>query len=265
MASRYRKKGSYKEFLNLTAEDISKFSEAELRAVVSVLNDVANKRAQRLENAGLAEFSPSYRARFTSGKGKFRLPTEDELRIVGKSREGKPLKEHMITALKREYLSVRQFLKHESTTMGGVMEEVEKFGDILSTAINESIFDERYNDFRLKKGKRFKKKVRAFWAEYDKWRETLKKKGGDIGGSTNLENVEDFVEELYSQGKTSLQDYERKAQELYEKKEERRLEDEEGVSISSKSSYGRGTQKPKQKKQQRRGSIRTKFEKIKIF
>ena len=214
MAIKTRPKGSYKQYSQLTASEVENLSTSELRGIVEKLNDAANKRIRRLRQSGLEEFSYSYRGRFSDrGKGFFSLS-----------------RKNMTTgALRKAYLSVRKFLEAKGTTLPGVRQEFETQSKMLEKAYGDDIFDKRFKGKVLKKGQATKNKVSRFWREYDKYKEI--KEGtvtNDKRGTTDINDVEEFVEDLFSQGKTDLSDYEAKAREIYEENERRNLKRRKG-------------------------------------
>lgn len=208
MASKYRPKGSYKDLLNLDASQISAMSDAQLRGVVEKLNDVANKRIQRLKKAGLEELSPALRLRVASGKEAFTNPrtvTKSELRTL--------------------YMKARVFLAPTGTsTASGVLEYNKRFEgiykDILGRDFNDAEnFDKRYKRKKVLK-KSVKKRIRDFWEKYDEFTEIAKAKYPDyFKGDTDMSLVQKFEEEVYSKGKTSLSEMESFARSGYEQEE----------------------------------------------
>ena len=133
MANKFRPKGSYKDYLDLNAQEISALSEDQLRGIVNKLNDAANKRMKRLEQSGYAELSPAYRGRMQSKKGYFRITGNETP-----------------SQLKAEYLSARSFLRPESTSSRKGIETYNKrfestYEKILGKPFNDaSNFDKRY-------------------------------------------------------------------------------------------------------------------------
>ena len=214
MAIKTRPKGSYKHYSQLTASEVENLSASELRGIVEKLNDAANKRIRRLRQSGLEDFSASYRGRFSErGKGFFKLSR----------RAMTP------ASLKKAYYSVRKFLEAEGTTLPGVRKEFATQSEILEKAMGEDIFDKRFKGKVLKKGKATKDKVSRFWREYDKWREIRAGKvTNEERGTTNINDVDEFAEDFYSQGKTDLSDYEERAMEIYEENERRLLKERKG-------------------------------------
>ena len=259
MAIMTRPKGSYKELLNLSASDISSLSTSQLRGIVSKLNDVANKRLRRLEETGLELFSPSYRAR----KSQAGLNT---FSITGKESPSE---------LRAKYASVQNFLREKGfSTKAQIWEHVQTdenavISKILGKPLSDpSNFDKRYKKKKVLKSS-VKKKISDFWDKYHEWREIYEDKNPDekVAG-TNDESVSYFEEELYSEGQTNISDFERRAREEYEKKEKGKAEDESGdVQTMPVDGRRKGTSSKSKRsgKGKRKSTIRTKFEKIKIF
>lgn len=273
MASKLRPGKSLKGLLNMTAEELRGKSDRELKAIVSKLNDAANKRLNRLKSSGLADISPAARAR-AKGKGKFTLDRK--------------MKRSEITTA---YLEAKKFLSPESTsTKRATLAYNRKFdkayGGIYEKAkMDPNNLDKRYKTRQVLKKSTMKKKVREFWKGYEEFREIDKQHNPDkYKGDTNIQNVEEYEEELYGEGLTSEEDYEEYAEEGYEEEEDYydeeelddygELEDEatdeepETPAVQPPKANGRGTKGTKRNKQPREGKSpfgKVKFEKIKIF
>lgn len=260
MAIKTRPKGSYKEFLNLSASDISSLSTSQLRGIVSKLNDVANKRLRRLEDTGLELFSPSYRARKKqSGLATFSITGSESP-----------------SELRAKYASVQNFLREKGfSTKAQIWEHVQTDENAVITKIlgkplsDPSNFDKRYKKKKVLKSS-VKKKISDFWDKYHEWREIYEDKNPDEkAAGTNDESVSYFEEELYSEGETNISDFERRAREEYEKREKEKAENESGdIQASSPNGRRKGTSsKPKRagKGKGKKSTIKQRFEKIKIF
>lgn len=266
MASRFRPKGSYKDYLDLSASQISAMSESELRGIVNKLNDAANKRVRRLEESGYSELSPSYKGRQKAGRTFFRLT----------GRESKK-------DLKTAYLESSNFLRPGGTsTKKGVEAHNEKFSELYREVLGRDFNDPRNFDRRYKKKKILRKsvkeRIRAFWEKYDQWREVQKDKNPDSArGDTNINNVESFEEELFDSGKVTYKDMEEAAEKKYLEDEATRRaleEDSENEQASAAVQPARadrqGSSKAKQAKHKGKGkgkkfAPKFRFEKIKIF
>ena len=260
MASKYRPKGSYKDFLNLDASEISALSESTLRGIVNKLNDAANKRIKRLRESGYAELSPSVRGLAKSGKGTFKLTGKETM-----------------SQLKGAYVSAKYFLRPEGTsTRKGIEAHNKQFEDayekVLGRKFNDARnFDQRYKNKKVLK-KSVKKKLRDFWTKYDKWREVEKEKYPDSAkGATNLENVQEFEEELYSTGQTDIASMEKAATDKYLKAERAArgdANDEGDISINTADGRRAKSSKPSKHKKPgktKKSPIKQRFEKIKIL
>jgi hypothetical protein len=241
--------------MDLTADDISGLTEGALRGIVGKLNDAANKRLRRLENTGLEMFSPSYRARKKeSGLSTFTIEPGD---TVG--------------TLKRKYLQARQFLRQEGySTKAEIIKHIaEDNAPIIKKVLGKTLDDPSNWDKRYKKKqvlkKSVKKKLTDFWTKYHQWREIEERNNpSKEAGGTNTDDVEEFAEDLYQKGKTDIQDYERKAQEDYEQAQREQMTDEDDA-LQPGTSYGKAAGTPKRAKRTKKGTIKERFEKIKIF
>ena len=207
MANRFRPKGSYKDFLNLTSDDIAALSTDQLKGIVSKLNDVANKKMQRLEASGLGAMSPAFRA------------NENK---PFKSLRGKDLER---ADVKAEYLRARQFINAKTSTIQGTIEHNKAFDSQFEKIIGRGIDDPENFDKRYKKEKVLKKPVKKrlsdFWDKYHEWKEIQQKEHPDKAkGGTNEEDVTYFADELYNKGKRKISDFEKKAKEDYVESEE---------------------------------------------
>ena len=256
-------KGSFKEYLNLSSEDIKNLSEGELRGIVNKLNDAANKRARRLKQAGFESSSPALRER--EGKG-FNISRKADK-----------------ADLKSAYTDARNFLSGKTGSIAGTKSYLRQFDPLLEKVLGRKIddpanYDKRYKTPTLKKS--VKDKIKNFWNEYDKYREIEKDKNPDKGDdyTTNLEDVSEFEEELYSQGDTDLSDYERKANQDYLEGQGESDDGEEedgsvqppkpkrgGKGATKQVQHKASGAKPKYGKTKSTSGIRQRFEKIKIF
>ena len=255
MASKYRPKGSYKDLLNLDSSQISALSESELRGIVEKLNDVANKRIERLQKAGLEEMSPALRIRTQSGKGKFINPRTASM-----------------SELKTLYMKARAFLSPTGTsTAKGVLEYNKRFEGIYKNVLGRDFndaenFDKRYKRKKVLKAS-VKKRIRDFWEKYDEFVEIAKNKAPDyFKGDTDLENVQRFEEEVYNKGKVTYQEMEDYAKGEYEKGES---QNEEGAISSPITKRGRArSSKPTKHKKpgkKKEFEVKVSFEQIKIL
>ncbi|MBO5926475.1 MAG: hypothetical protein J6Q38_02825 [Clostridia bacterium] len=249
MANKFRPSGSYKDYLSLTSDDISQLSENALKGVVIKLNEAANKRIGRMSKKGLGFLSPSYRGREGA---QFKLTGKEDAKD-----------------LKAAYLEVRQYLNAKTSTWFGTRAYNKTFAETYENILDDpKYFDKRYKTKKVLT-KAGKKRIRAFWEEYEKWKEiAVKKYPSKYKGDTNINFVEAFEEELYSKGKTNLQDYEKEAQKQYEEGESKLLEGQtdneqtNNIQPSSPKRTAKGVSKQNKHKNQ---GIKVKFEKIKIF
>ena len=258
-------KGSYKDYLELSSEDIKNLSDGELRGIVNKLNDAANKRARRLKQAGFESSSPALRER--EGKG-FNISRKADK-----------------ADLKSAYADARNFLSGKTGSLAGTRGYLKQFDPLKEKVIarameNPENLDKRYKTPRLKKSAE-KKAMTDFWDEYDKYREIEKNKNPNKGDdyTTNLEDVSEFYEELYEEGETDLEDYEEKAEEDYLEDEgdyyDEGEEEDGSVQPPQPKRGGKGGSKqvqhkasgakPKYGKTKSTSGIRQRFEKIKIF
>ena len=262
MASKFRPSGSISDLLSLTAEQVFNLSNDALSAIVSKLNDAANKRMKRLSQSKISFLSPTYRER----KGqKFTLPEKRSLKGLSESEKQQANKE-LQSDLRIAYAEARTFLKLKTSTLRGTKKYNKGFQGMYEKFLDaKKDYDKRYKSKKVIKSSG-KKKIRSFWEQYEQWREINMKNNPDAyKGGTNKESVQYFEQHIYSKGKTSIKDMEKKAKEDYKKQEEGQLENEQGESVSTPSVNGEGTRNIKHPKQQKRGTIKTKFEKIKIF
>lgn len=255
MAHRFRPKGSYKDYLNLTSDDLAALSTDQLKGIVSKLNDVANKKMQRLEASGLGPMSPAFR-------GNMNKPF--------KSLRGKDLDR---ADVKAEYLRARQFINAKTSTIQGTIEHNKAFDKQFEKIIGRGIddpenFDKRYKKKKVLK-KPVKKKLSDFWNKYHQWKEIQQKEHPDkVKGGTNEEDVTYFADELYNKGKVRISDFEKKAREDYVESEEQIEKDNndyDELPIGESKRKGKTSVKSPKYKTKRSGTIKEKFESIKIF
>lgn len=128
---------------SLDISDFSKLTYKELREATSTLSSVANKRVERLENAGFKN-SIAY-ANYSQGK-------------TGGKRFGIENKNRQEVEI--EYRRLRNFLNSKSSTLTGARAERTKVLNTLGLG-NENITDRQYNQItralsRLKDDNRFK-------------------------------------------------------------------------------------------------------------
>lgn len=255
MANRFRPKGSYKEFLNLTSDDLAALSTDQLKGIVSKLNDVANKKMQRLEASGLGAMSPAFRA------------NENK---PFKSIRGKDLDR---ADVKAEYLRARQFINAKTSTIQGTIDHNKAFDSQFKKIIGRGIddpenFDKRYKKKKVLK-KPVKKKLSDFWDKYHQWKEIQEKEHPDKAkGGTNEEDVTYFADELYEKRKVRISDFEKKAKEDYVESEEQIEKDNNNydeLPIGDTEQKGKARIKSPKYKTKRSGTIKEKFESIKIF
>lgn len=265
MASKYRPKGSYKDYLDLTGNQLAELTNEQLQGITSKLNDAANKRMMRLERQGIELLSPGYRGRLESKKGRFTL-TRKETR----------------GQLMDKYLAARRFLNPETgtSTRKQIEKYVEKYNDLYENVLGTDFDDPSLYDRRFKKKKVLKKstkdRIADFWNKYHEWQEIERKNNPSSGSiGSPIELAEWFEEEFYSKGKTKVKDYEKEAQKRYKEAEEKRLQEygedtiNEGGELPIAPTKQRGTQSPiKSKyKTKRSGKYEPKqrFEKIDIL
>ena len=241
MAIKERPKGKIKDFITLTSSEISKLSDKALKGIVSKLFDAANKRIKRINREGLEYSVPAVRARLGKGGAKeFRIAEigdRDDLEIA--------------------YSEVREFLATKTSKVKEARSYAKKYGKMYDEVLDEDDYDKRYKTKKVIK-KSGKKKLRDFWETYSKWRELDKKHNPDkYAGTTNLNYVEEFEEEIYAEGKTSIAEMEEIARKGYE-------DDESSKSNSVSSSTAKRGRKrtAKQNKQQKTG-IKTGYKKVK--
>lgn len=258
MASKSRPKGSIKELLNLSSTDFKTLTERELRAIVTKLNDAANKRLKRISSSGFDELSSSFRARkgerFTISRG-----------VSGSD-------------LKTAYLNVKSFLQGKTSSLTGTKAYLKGFDvsytDILGKPLDDpSNYDRRFKTKKILK-KSVKKKIRDFWSKYEQWKEIQARENPDTAiGDTNINDVEEFQEEVYDDGKASISDMEEKAKEDY-LKAEREIDEEDlndydevkPVQPPKPKRPGKaGTKQNQHKAKRSKKDSRFKFESIKIF
>lgn len=263
MASKFRPKGSYKELLNIPSNDFRKLTEDQLRAIVTKLNDTANKRINRLKQSGREFESSAYRGREGA---KFFAPHD----LSGKD-------------LKTAYLDVKSFLEGKTSSLTGTKEYVKQFKDIYDKIKSnlseyEENFDKRFKHSKVLKKSVVKENIRDFWERYEEWKEIERKNNPDSAkGATNINDVENFDEELYQTGNVSIQDMEAKAKADY-LRQERELQEEDlndyednGNAISTSATDRRGTRKTKPIEYKRKGiekgpfGQKIKYPDIKIF
>lgn len=245
---------TFKDYLNLTASDVSSMSEGELRKAIRTLNDVANKRIKRLEAADLDKASPAYQSLKASGSTRFTLNRN----------------EHDPKSLKSQYLKVRNFLSPEEIktgSVGGARSYAKNVQDHLDKIINKAMedpnnLDKRYKTPHLKKSVK-DRELTKFWEDYAKWREVQQTQNPQKypGEDSPIIYVDEFYDEYYSQGKTDLKDYEEGAKKDYEEGEAKRISTAEAdtgrVDAPKPSKHkGKGIEK---------GTITERFEKVKIF
>lgn len=265
MASKYRPKGSYKDYLKLTGNELIELTNDQLQGIVSKLNDAANKRMKRLEQQGIEMLSPGYRGRLESKKGRFSLGRKETRR-----------------ELYDKYIVVRQFLSPETGT--STRKQIERYISQYDTLYKDKLgidFDnpEIYTEDYPKKKElkqEVKDRIADFWNKYHEWREIELKNNPQSGSAGSpIELAEQYEEQFYSKGKTSLDDYKKAAKQKYKEAEKKRLEEygEETISGSGELPIAptkqRGTKSPiKSKyKTKRSGKYEPKqrFEKIKIL
>lgn len=232
-----RPKGSYTEFLTLSAKDIREMGEAKLRRITTKLNDAANKRMKRIINAGLGALSPAVRKR----KEKiFKLPTLQTFESWQSSPKGgqKVVRKRGMTeeqylkaqesayvtyrfnTLTNSYALARNFLQADETgSIEGVLEYNERFSDVYSEILGFDLGDPQSFDRRYKRRKVLKKSVKdrlsEFWRKYDEWREIAEANNPNEVGDTNINSVEKFYQEVYSKGKLNYKDMEEIAKNQY--------------------------------------------------
>lgn len=269
MASKYRPKGSYKELLNLTANEITSLSIPRLRSIVNKLNDVANKRVKRVQSSGYEFASGAVRNRKGKRFSTVEKPSFEGLDDVGIKNAVNAYKSDLKTA----YNEVRNFLESKTSSLTGTRDYANKFDEAYEKVLGKPLDDPSNYDRRFKTKKVLKKsvekKISDFWRKYDEWKEIQVANNPDAAiGDTNDNDVEEFIEELYSQGKTSFDDMTKKAIEDYLEDEdyEEDMNDYESENIQPREPKRPRTGKPKQHKHEGKGNWpKVKYEKIKIL
>lgn len=250
MAHRFRPKGSYKDYLNLTSDDLAALTTEQLKGIVSKLNDVANKKMKRLAGSPFSEISPAYNA----NRGKpFTSPEK------GKNLSRKDIK--------ADYLRARAFINAETSTAEGSKKFAEGFGDKLK----DRIYDKRFKKPTLKKSAR--SYLKRFWDKYNEWKDIESKANPDkYKGGTNPSNVEYFEEEVFDKGIRSKKKMTELAQKGYITKEEERTRVEKDNTKYDELPIGRvdapraRSPKPNKHKAKRdEPTITQRFETINIF
>lgn len=242
---------NYKDYLKLTSTDIAKMTEGELRAIISDLNDVANKRVKRLSESGLAIASPEIQILRESGKKKFSI--------------GRNVKDKR--ALKEAYSQVRNFLQAKTSTLTGTRKFTKGLKGAIDDVINKAMEDQNNLDKRYK-NPTLRKKVRDkvltnFWKEYNKWAEISRNKNPSSWQTGSpIERVGEFYEEYYEKGLRTETDYEEGETEKYEQEQETGVQigeiDGRGVEVPFKVKY-------KTERGKRKGEPLQRFEQIKLF
>lgn len=265
MASKYRPKGSYKDYLDLTGNQLAELTNEQLQGITSKLNDAANKRMTRLEQQGIELLSPGYRGRLESKKGRFTLSRKET--------RGQ---------LMDKYLAARRFLNPETgtSTRSQVEEYVKKYENLYHDVLGTDFDDPKLYDKRYKRKKVLltpvRDKIADFWNKYHEWREIELKNNPQSGSEGSpIELAEQYEEQFYSKGKTSLDDYKKAAKQKYKEAEKKRLEEygedklNEGGELPIAATKQRGAQSPiKSKYKTKRTSKyepKQRFEKIKIL
>lgn len=263
MANKLRPKGDYKQYLDLSAADIAKLSDQQLRGIVAKLNDTANKRISRLDKSGFGFASPSYRYRAENFDNiDFSIPSKPT------KGSGKEKIEGYRSELKNAYAEARNFLLNKTSSISGTMEYNKQYKDIYSDILGAPLDDPKNLDKRFKEPtlkKSTKNKIKDFWSKYHQWREILEKNSPDeakIG--TDITSVEYFIDEVYNKGQTNTQRMENKARKIYQKGQEEYGGDDE---LSTPPVDGGGKASPKRTKRTKKGAfeIKEKFAYVEIF
>lgn len=206
------------QIMDLSAEDLSKMSASEMKAVTQRLASAGNKRIARLERArstyggrkGLASQSPAYRA--LEGEGGEIRKFSTSRRVLGYDRASAKGK------LWAEFVRARKFLRAESSTTKGTRKMVRRIEE--------------------RTGIKFKNKAQArrFWKAYAK---VIGKYGDMIGRKTEEGRLTSdqvqamLMERMYPKGnkpKKSPEAVESVAKELEERYEKEAEKGGRGVS-----------------------------------
>lgn len=266
MGKSNKAKGSVTDYLKKPAWEITKLSDNQLRGIVNKLSDVANKRLRNMAKTGFGAISPAYRQRMgKNGPGFFQSSS-------------KATRGDLIT----NYAALRGFLKSKTATISGAIVYNRQFEPLYKKLLGGP-FDEKAYDRRYKKKKVLKKSVarrlRNFWEKYDQWRELKAKNDPEsVKGDTNLNNVEEFEEEVYSQGKANVSNMDKMTKDQYKQREKKyneepTNEEEQNKPVQPPTANGRGAervtpveQKAKQYgKVKRTHGIKERFEAVSIF
>ena len=118
-----------KQLIDLDITDVQRMNRRELAAVVSTLSSAANKRLARLERSDNGELSPAYQQAQKRGQ---------RFSVKGKN----------VNQLRNEYKAVTQFLKRETSTVGGWKkvrkETYSRIGGDFASAAQEKRFWKAY-------------------------------------------------------------------------------------------------------------------------
>lgn len=241
---------TYTDYLKLTSQDIGKMTEGELRAIISDLNDVANKRVKRLKEGGVDISSPAFQALEKSGSTKFKI------------KRGEKDRRTLIEA----YSKVRSFLNLKTSSVNLTKKYVKGMKEALDEILEKAKKDINNLDpsFEIPTLKQDVKDelITNFWKKYNEWAE-IARKNNPMGWQTGspIERVGEFYEDYYEKGKVSLEDFEKGTIKQYEEETKRiqnRQNDDGGTSSPIKRKYKKGRKSSKDEPTQR-------FEQIKIF
>ena len=189
---------------SLDISDFSKLTYKELREATSTLSSVANKRVQRLENAGFKN-SIAY-ANYSQGKN-----GGERFGIKNKNRQ----------EVEIEYRRLRNFLNSKSSTITGARAERRKVLNTLGLG-NEDITDEEYNEItkalsRLKDDNRFKynndpsgkvaRVIKTYIEDNKRGKITSSNIYKDVTEILNKELLESGIEELEQLNSNSEPEY----------------------------------------------------------
>ena len=231
-------KGSIKDILAMTDEDINRMSADELKAVTKRLVDASNKRIKRLEQARstytrgrLATQSRAYQGLVDRKTGEVRRFSVSDKAIGATGavdRKGK---------LHQEFARAKRFLEAKTSTITGTMELAESLSKELKFATNKA--------------------ETAFWELYGQ----IAKNNKDLIGGANTEGYaitsNEFQRVLYDrvfQGKSPTKRNIRKPKSIIK-----------DMTDYLNKLYENQQKAQKKQKKDESNSIRFKFEKIKIF
>lgn len=113
---------SVSDIIDMSWSDLSKMSIEDLKKVSMTLNSAANKRLRRLEQSGLAEWSPAYQATVRAGDGKKGESKDFSVKGLNKKNE-----------IKAEIMRASSFLQAKTSSTKGA----KKHKEMLETLVGE--------------------------------------------------------------------------------------------------------------------------------